>query len=98
MVSNPHLIRFLFKQYYQSIFWHILNNILIPNSMLSELEKRQIFLIKRINGLKKLTRVNLLYEAIKAESASEIHFKHKIFVLKVLKWALKTLSNLFYLI
>ncbi|RNA24817.1 hypothetical protein BpHYR1_038473 [Brachionus plicatilis] len=41
MVSNPYLIGFLFKQFCQSIFRHELDNILIPNSMLSELDTRQ---------------------------------------------------------
>ena len=84
MVSSPYLIAFLFKQYCQSIFRHILDNILIPNSMLSELDTRQNLLIKRIIGLKKFTHVSPLYDALKLESVSEIYFKHKIYFLEQL--------------
>ncbi|RNA17767.1 RNA-directed DNA polymerase from mobile element jockey-like, partial [Brachionus plicatilis] len=65
MVSNPYLIGFLFKQLCQSIFRHVLDNILIPNSMLSELDTRQSLLLKKIIGLKKFTRVSPLYDALK---------------------------------
>ena len=40
MVSSPRLIGFLYKQYCQSIFRHILDNVLIPCSLLKELDTR----------------------------------------------------------
>ncbi|RNA21177.1 hypothetical protein BpHYR1_011254 [Brachionus plicatilis] len=72
MVSNPYLIGFLFKQFCQSIFRHVLDNILIPNSMLSELDTRHSLLPKKIIGLKKLTRVGPLYDALKLESVKQL--------------------------
>ena len=79
MVSNPKLISFLFKQYCQSSFRHILDNIFITNSLLNELQTRQNLLIKRIIGLKLYTHVTPLNEALRIESLGQIYFKHKMF-------------------
>ncbi|CAF1120116.1 unnamed protein product [Brachionus calyciflorus] len=47
---------------------HVLDNILIPSSLLNELETRQNLLLKRIIGLKKFTHISPLYETLKIES------------------------------
>ena len=53
-VMNPNLVGFLYKQYCQSIFRHILDNIYIPSSLLKEFDIRQNILIKRMIGLKNI--------------------------------------------
>ncbi|RNA26063.1 hypothetical protein BpHYR1_030328 [Brachionus plicatilis] len=51
---------------------NLLDNILIPNSMLSELDTRQRLLLKKIIGLKKFTCVSPLYDALKLESFKQL--------------------------
>jgi hypothetical protein len=82
MGSSPRLISFLFKQYCQSIFRHVLDNVLIPTSLLNELDTRQNLLLKRILGLQKYTHISPLNEALRIESISQIYCKHKIFFLE----------------
>ncbi|RNA29534.1 hypothetical protein BpHYR1_050029 [Brachionus plicatilis] len=67
-ISNPSLIVFLFKQYCQSIFRHVMDNIRIPCSMLKEFDSRQSMIIKRMIGLKKFTHTTPLNEALNLES------------------------------
>ncbi|CAF0806246.1 unnamed protein product [Brachionus calyciflorus] len=83
-VMNPNLVGFLYKQYCQSIFRHILDNIYIPSSILEELDTRQNIHIKRMIVLKKFTHITPLYEALKLESVSQIYYKHKVFFLEQL--------------
>ena len=96
-VMNPNLVGFLYKQYCQSIFRHVLDNISIPNSILKEFDTRQNILIKRMIGLKKFTHISALNEAVKIESISQIYSKHKIFFLEQLLRCPSCKDTLFYI-
>ena len=74
VVSGTHIP----KQYYQSIFRHILDNNHIPSRMLKEFDTRHNILIKHMIGLKKSTHITPLNEALKLESVSQIYYKQII--------------------
>ena len=63
-------------------FRYQLDNILISEKHLTEYEKRQNILIKRIFGISKFTRTTQLNRALRLESIKQIYLKHKLFFLK----------------